>query len=290
MILAGRYAIVTGANQGLGAAIAEAMAKEGASLLLCARDSAKLEQVRAALADKAVADLKILAVVCDVANPAAVDAMVATALAAFPRIDILVNNAGIYGPMGNVEDVNWQEWLDTIQINLMGTVYPCRAVLPAMKRQRYGKIINISGGGATNPMPGITAYAASKAAMVRFAESLALEVKEFGVDVNSVAPGALATRMLDQLLEAGGDKVGTAFHARMQKIKESGGTPLDVGARCCVWLASAASDGVTGKLVAAQWDPYEQFPAHRDDLVHTDIYTLRRIVPKDRGVTWGNDA
>jgi hypothetical protein len=74
----------------------------------------------------------------------------------------------------------------------------------------------------------------------------------------------------------------------MQKLKDSGGTPLSVGAKCCVWLASSASDGITGKLLAAQWDPYEDLPAHAQEL-EGDIYTLRRIVPKDRGKTWGND-
>jgi NAD(P)-dependent dehydrogenase (short-subunit alcohol dehydrogenase family) len=123
---------------------------------------------------------------------------------------------------------------------------------------------------------------------VRFTETLALELKPFGIDVNAVAPGALATRMMDQLLEAKPAAAGDAFMARMQKLKDSGGTPLSVGAKCCVWLASSASDGITGKLLAAQWDPYEDLPAHAQEL-EGDIYTLRRIVPKDRGKTWGND-
>jgi 3-oxoacyl-[acyl-carrier protein] reductase len=170
----------------------------------------------------------------------------------------------------------------------MGTVYPCRAVVPGMKARRRGKIINLSGGGATNPLPGISAYAASKAASVRFTETLALELKPFGIDVNAMAPGALATRMMDQLLNARPAVAGNAFMERMQKLKDSGGTPLSVGAKCCVWLASEASNGITGKLVAAQWDPYEAFPEHAAEL-ESDIYTLRRIVPKDRGRDWGND-
>jgi NAD(P)-dependent dehydrogenase (short-subunit alcohol dehydrogenase family) len=287
MKLKGRICLITGASQGLGAEIAAHFAAEGASLMLCARDEKAVKDVAAALQAKHGG--KALAMRCDVGDPKSVDALVAEILKQFGRIDVLVNNAGIYGPMGAIDEVDWQEWTDAININLMGTVYPCRAVLSAMKAQKSGKIINLSGGGATNPLPGISAYAASKAASVRFTETLALEVKPFGVDVNAVAPGALATRMMDQLLEAKPAAAGDAFMTRMQKLKDSGGTPLSVGAKCCVWLASTASDGITGKLIAAQWDPYEEFPAHAADLDGGDIYALRRITPKDRGKSWGKD-
>ena len=109
-----------------------------------------------------------------------------------------MNNAGVYGPMGSIDTIDWDEWVQAIAINLNGLVYCCRKAVEAFKPNRYGKIINLSGGGATNPLPGISAYAASKAAVVRFTETLALEVKEFGIDVNAVAPGALATRLTDR--------------------------------------------------------------------------------------------
>jgi len=286
MKLTGRTALITGAGQGLGAEIAAHFAAEGAALMLCARDEAGVQQVAQNLARQH--GTKVEATRCDVGDPKSVDALVAETLKRLGGLDILVNNAGIYGPMGAIEDVDWDEWVAAININLMGTVYPCRAVIPAMKARGAGKIINLSGGGATNPLPGISAYAAAKAASVRFTETLALELKPFGIDVNAVAPGALATRMMDQLLEAKPAAAGDVFLARMQKLKDTGGTPLSVGAKCCVWLASSASDGITGKLIAAQWDPYETFPQHAGEL-ESDIYTLRRIVPKDRGKDWGND-
>ena len=180
----------------------------------------------------------------------------AAAANAFGKLDIVVNNAGVYGPMGSIETIDWDEWVQAIAINLNGLVYCCRKAVEAFKPQRYGKIINLSGGGATNPLPGISAYAASKAAVVRFTETLALEVKEFGIDVNAVAPGALATRLTDQLIAAGPDRVGASLHERMTKLQKEGGTPLSVGASLCVYLASAESDGVTGRLIAAQWDPW----------------------------------
>jgi 3-oxoacyl-[acyl-carrier protein] reductase len=162
----------------------------------------------------------------------------------------------------------------------------CRALLPHFKARRYGKIIQLSGGGATNPLPRLSAYAASKAAIVRFAESLALEVQADGIDVNAVAPGALNTRMMRELLDAGPSAVGDAMYERMTRIAESGGTPLETGAALAVFLASPQSDGITGRLLSAVWDPWADLPSHRDELARSDVYTLRRIVPADRGLPW----
>ncbi|WP_119419038.1 SDR family NAD(P)-dependent oxidoreductase [Desertibaculum subflavum] len=288
MILAGRTAIITGASLGLGAAIARRFVEEGASVALCARDGTALDTVVAALQYIAVPGQKVLGMPADVARTADVETLVAQAIEAFGGLDVLVNNAGVYGPMGPLETVPWAAWVEAIAINLHGTVYPCRAVLPHFKARGRGKIINISGGGATNPLPNISAYAASKAAVVRFTETLAEETRGFGIDVNAVAPGALNTRLTDELLQAGPDKVGADFHARMQRIQREGGTPLEKGAALCAWLASPASDGITGKLISAVWDPWADLPAHRADLDDSDIYTLRRIVPKDRGKLWGD--
>jgi NAD(P)-dependent dehydrogenase (short-subunit alcohol dehydrogenase family) len=105
--------------------------------------------------------------------------------------------------------------------------------------------------------------------------------------VNAIAPGALDTRLLDDVLEAGPEQVGQAFYERMLKQKAQGGTPLEKGANLAVFLGSAASDGITGKLISAVWDPWETLPSHLPDLRQTDVYTLRRIVPKDRGLEWG---
>ncbi|HEX7191055.1 MAG TPA: SDR family oxidoreductase, partial [Thermoanaerobaculia bacterium] len=218
-----------------------------------------------------------------------VQRVVRRTLDSFGRIDILVNNAGVYGPLGPIEEIDWDSWVSAIEINLLGSVLFCRAVVPHFKQNRGGKIIQLSGGGATNPLPRITAYAASKAAIVRFAESLAEELREWNVDVNSIAPGALNTRLLDEVLAAGPERVGANFFDRSVKQKETGGAGLDRGAELAVFLASAASDGITGKLISAVWDPFGEFPERIDDLKRSDIYTLRRITPKDRGMTWGRD-
>jgi NAD(P)-dependent dehydrogenase (short-subunit alcohol dehydrogenase family) len=161
-----------------------------------------------------------------------------------------------------------------------------RAVIPLMRKANYGKIINLSGGGATNPLPRISAYAASKAAVVRMNETLAEELKDAHVDVNAIAPGALNTRLLDEVLEAGPEKVGKDFYERSLKQRDKGGAPLEKGAELAVFLASKESDGITGRLISALWDRWEEFPKWRDEMAKNDVYTLRRIVAKDRGLNW----
>jgi len=288
MKLKDRAALITGASQGLGAVIAEMFVAEGASVVLCARSGTALTAISERLQPRLRAGQRVLTRIADVAQPSAVDALVTDAIMAFPQLDILVNNAGVYGPIGAIEDIDWAEWVAAININLMGTVYPCRAMLPHLRALGHGKIINLSGGGATNPLPRVSAYAASKAAVVRFMETLALELEGSGIDVNAIAPGALATRLTDQLIEAGPERAGASFHARMRKIRDEGGTPLEKGAALCVYLASAASDGITGRLISAVWDPWPQMKNHWPEVKSTDIYTLRRIVPRDRGQDWGD--
>jgi 3-oxoacyl-[acyl-carrier protein] reductase len=256
--------------------------------MLCARDADLLSRARDEVGALAGRGQVVDARRADVTSESDVALLVKAAITRFGRLHILVNNAGVYGPMGAVEDVDWSAWVRAMEININGSVLPMRAVLPHFKRQGYGKIVQLSGGGATTPLPRITAYAASKAAIVRLAESVALDVKAHGIDVNSIAPGALNTRMMNELMAAGPATVGEQFYARMKRTAEDGGTPLEIGAGLAVFLASAASDGVTGKLISAPWDPWERLQEHRRDLDGSDIYTLRRILPEDRGKDWGD--
>ena len=115
----------------------------------------------------------------------------------------MINNAGVVGPSGAIDAIDWEEWVRAIQVNLLGSVLMSRAVLPHFKTLGRGKIIQLSGGGATNPLPGLSAYATSKAAVIRFVETLAEETRANHIDVNAIAPGALNTRMLDEFLAAG---------------------------------------------------------------------------------------
>jgi NAD(P)-dependent dehydrogenase (short-subunit alcohol dehydrogenase family) len=287
-VLSGKIALITGANQGFGLEVARSYLSAGADLMLCARNAEMLEGARAELTRSAGAGQKVLARAADVSNEQQVREVVDATINELGGLHILVNNAGVYGPKGQIEDVDWAAWMQAIEINVYGSVLMCKAVLPHLKAQRYGKIIQLSGGGATNPMPRISAYAVSKAAIVRFAETLAEEVRGTGIDINSIAPGALNTRMLDEVLEAGPDKVGKDFYERALKQRDNGGVPLQRGADLAIFLASKASDGITGKLISAVWDNWEHWPEHLDKLSGSDVYTLRRIVGRDRGFEAGD--
>ena len=143
----------------------------------------------------------------------------------------------------------------------------CRAVLPGMRERGYGKIINLSGGGGTGPRPNFSAYATAKAGVVRFTETLAGEVG--GIDVNAIAPGVLNTRMRDDVLEAGPELAGAEY----ELTRDRGETSFEPATQLAVYLASAASDGVSGRLIAALWDDWRTL--HEQDL-DADVYTLRR--------------
>ena len=308
-------ALITGGSQGLGKVIAEHFLREGAHVALCARSEKDLLATRDQLVKKFPSQ-KIVAKTCDVSSEAEVNSLVAFAIRELGSLQALVLNAGVYGPMGPTEEVSLDEWRRAMDINLYGVLLPCRAVIPHFKQNSgsgssrgneaqtqkktetphvvsyketnfRGKIIILSGGGATNPLPNISSYAASKAAVVRLMETLAEELKPFHVDVNAIAPGALATRLVDEVLAAGPEKVGAAFYEKNKQWKEKGATPPEFGANLAVYLASAQSDGITGKLISAQWDPWEKLHEFKADL-NSDIYALRRIVPKDRGKTWGD--
>ena len=256
--------------------------------MLCARNAALLDQARSELLASASPGQKILAQIADVSVESDVQNVVKQTLDQLKGCHILVNNAGVYGPKGEIESVDWTDWMKAIEINVYGSVLMSRAVLPHFKSKGYGKIIQLSGGGATNPLPRISAYAVSKAAIVRYAETLAEEVRGTGIDVNCIAPGALNTRMLDEILEAGPDKVGQVFYERSLKQKETGGAGLDKGAELALFLASSVSDGITGKLISAVWDDWEHWPQHLSELSSSDAYTLRRITGRDRGFAWGD--
>lgn len=284
MKLLGKRAVVTGASQGLGLAIARVFLAEGASVLICARNAAELERARQEL--DAAHPGKVFAERCDVGLEADLDAFAAAAARLLGGVDILVCNAGVYGPKGAIDTVDWAAWVQAIQINLTGTVYCCRAFLPQLRESSRGKILIVSGGGATKPLPNLSAYAASKAGVVRFAETLAEELKAEGIDVNSIAPGALNTRLLDEILEAGPAVVGEGFYKSAMKQRDSGGTSPELGGKLCAYLASTAGDGITGRLISAQWDPWERMESFKEEMRATDVYTLRRIVPAERGKTW----
>lgn len=286
--LAGRNALITGGTRGLGLEIARAYLQAGASgVCVCGRDVTALSAAAAELDALAEPGQRVLALGADVSEPEEAQSLVERAIDALDGLTILVSNAGVYGPKGMVEQVDWADWVRAVEVNLFGPVLMVRAVMSHFVSGAYGKIIQLSGGGEGG-LRGLSAYAASKAAVVRFVETMADESRERGlaVDINAVAPGALNTRMLEEVLAAGPERVGKQFHQRALQQQRSGGVPPRRAAELAVFLGSGASDGITGKLLSAVWDPWAELAERKDDL-DSDVYTVRRIVPSDRGLEWG---
>ena len=161
-------------------------------------------------------------------------------------------------------------------------------MIPYFKKKNKGKIIQLSGGGAASPLPLISSYAVSKAAIVRFVENLSEEVKNYNIDINAIAPGPLNTGMLKEVLKAGPKKVGKKFYNKSLKQKETGGTPFNKVCELILFLGSKYSDGIRGKLISALWDDWKNWTNYKQLLQNTDAYTLRRITGKDRGFEWGD--
>jgi NAD(P)-dependent dehydrogenase (short-subunit alcohol dehydrogenase family) len=281
--LAGKNAIVTGASRGLGLAIAEALGRAGANLLLVARSSEALVETRRQALAAGAPEAHIFP--ADLEHDSAPEAILAEARRVWPRLDILVNNAAIVGPIGKLWENDWDQWRCTIAVNLLAPVALCRLAVPWMVQTGGGTIINLSGGGATKARPHFSAYGTAKAALVRFSETLAEEAAAHHIRVNCVAPGAMNTAMLAAVLHSSPEAAG-AEYAQAQKQAREGGAAPELAAELCVFLASGRSAGITGKLISAVWDPWRKLTAHAGDLRNSDIYTLRRIVPADRGKNW----
>ena len=284
--LTGKNILITGASRGLGSCIARTLRQKGANLLLTAATKEKLAQLNSELSAGLPAGQKTHVVVADLKMPDAASIILAEARKLWDRLDVLVNNAAILGPIGKSWENDWAHWQETLRINLLAPIQLCRACLPWMIEKGRGKIINLSGGGATGSRPNFSAYATAKTGLVRFSEILAHEVYSMNIQVNCVAPGALNTDMTQNILSAGPAKAGEAEYQQAVRQKQNGGTSPQRAADLCAFLASPAGDAITGKLISAVWDSWEKFPNHLEDLKKSDIYTLRRIVPKDRDKNW----
>jgi 3-oxoacyl-[acyl-carrier protein] reductase len=224
---------------------------------------------------------------CDVAEWSQVESAAREILSVWPEIDGLVTCAGIQGAVGRTVTIDPPQWTATVRANLDGTFHAIRAFHAALRRApRRAKVVCFSGGGATKARPNFSAYAAAKTAVVRLVETIAGEERAAPLDINAIAPGAINTRLTDEVVALGPGVVGEAEYQAALKQKAEGGASLERVLDLVEWLLSPASDGISGRLLSAPWDPWPTLARHKDELAGSDTYTLRRIVPADRGQTW----
>jgi NAD(P)-dependent dehydrogenase (short-subunit alcohol dehydrogenase family) len=262
--------LITGAGRGIGKRLAMGFAQAGARVGLLARSQAELDLAKLEIEQAGGNALRLRADVRDLEQlAAAVDRI----RAVFGSLDVLIAAAGVQGPVGPLLSSKPKAWNETVEINLIGAVNACRAALPPMIDKRSGKIILIAGGGSAHSRPNFSAYAASKAALVRFAECLADEVRDHNVQVNAMAPGGVYTHMTDEVLHAGEERAGRKEIEDAEQARITGGVGPEKQIQLALFLASERSNHISGKLIHVN-DDWKRF--ERENM-RPELYTLRRV-------------
>lgn len=264
--------LLTGSSSGIGRALAERLLGRGHEVWGVARSAqpapgAGFRPLRADVSDWAQMEAARRAVERDT-----------------DHLDAVIACAGVQGEIGPALTADPAGWSATVRANLDGTFHTLRAFHPLLARApRRAKAVCFSGGGATKPRVNFSAYGVAKTGVVRLVETIAEETRGQPFDINAVAPGAINTRLTDEVIAKGPAVAGAAEYAAALKQKETGGSSLTRALDLVEYLLSERSDGITGRLISAPWDPWEALQDHATELGSTDIYTLRRIVPEERG-------
>ena len=271
--LDGLVALITGGGRGIGRAIAKAYAAEGARLTLAARTAAELDETARDIAGNYGS--YVLTAITDVTSREQIDEAVARTLDRYGRIDVMVNNAGNIGPVGKLWDNDPEDWARTISVHLMGVFYGCRAVVPVMLNQDSGRIVNMSGVGG----PNMSSYDAAKTGIVNLTENLALELAGTPITVNAISPGSIHTRMWEETRDLALAIGDTATYERGVQVTSGQGASIERAAELAVFLGSDDCGSLSGRLIRAFADPFEQFPARVDDIMDSEAYLMRRVDP-----------
>jgi len=267
--LNGKVALVTGASRGLGQAFAVGLAKAGMSVGITARTSPDLaETLRLIEAQSG----KGIAVPADVTDGKAIPELVERIEKDLGPIDLLVNNAGMGEPFGPTWETDPEEWWRCQEVNLRGPMLCASAMLRRMVPRKRGRIINIASGAGARSLPYMSAYVTSKAALIRFSEVLADEVRPHGIALFAIQPGSVRTRMAEQILSA---SAGKNWFPWLEQVYERGDnvTP-EPATRLILFLASGAADALSGRFFNIAEDP-QDVVERADEILKNDLYALR---------------
>jgi len=276
--------LISGATGGLGGELATELAGLGANLFLFGRDKIKLNSLLRKLNSNLYSN-QIIEIICLDFSLKNIEEKIKLAFSKLPPIDILINNAAIHGPIGNFWENDLLFWKNAFQVNFYCPFILTSLAIPSMILNNKGKIINIAGGGATSSRPGFTSYAVSKTSLVRFTEIAADELKSYNIDINIVSPGAMPTNILKEVLSHNKKNISPNEIKSAKQAFKSGGS-LSKAKDLCIFLASESSNGISGKLISAVWDPWKTLNKYKNKLKNSDIYTLRRIIPEERNENW----
>ena len=283
----GKNIIITGASRGIGFQITKKFIESGSNVAICSKNLKKLKLAISQLEKIKKKNQVLFYQKVDISNKKNVAYFIFTSIKKLKKVDILINNAGGYGPKGKSEKVSWKKWINTIEVNLFGPILLTRLIIKHFKKNNYGKIIQLSGGGVSGPLPFLNAYGTSKIAVVRYMQSLSEEVKNYNININTIAPGAINTDMLKEILKEGPKKVGKHHYKKAMYQRKIGGTSYKKALDLIFFLSSDESNYMKGKIIHSLWDDWKNFSKHKKIIDNSDIYTLKRVSPKDRGLKWG---
>jgi len=275
-LLQNKNIIITGAGRGIGREIAVQCAKEGGRIAAVSRTQKELDETLEIVKEYSHDSFSL---VTDITKKDDVKKLFDKIKDRFLTIDSLVNNAGIQSPIGSFDQNDLNEWEMNINTNLMGTVYCTYEAIKVMIPLHRGTIINLSGGGSTGIRPNFSAYAVAKTAVVKFTETIAAELFDYDIFVNTISPGAINTKMLDEVLALKG-KSGSEYLDALKR-KERGGDDPHLAADLVCFLISENAKGITGKLISAKWDPWREETFRSLLRNDKDAASLRRIDNKN---------
>ena len=272
--LDGSVALISGGGRGLGRVLARTLAARGAAVALIARSG---DQLSATVAEVTAAGGAAAAAPADIADPEATASALKKLQAQLGRADLLINNAGIHGPIAPLWETEHAEWWRTIEVNLGGAYTLTRAVLPEMIAAGRGRIINITSRAGVYRWPLNSAYAASKAALVKLTETLAVETRRHGVSVFSVDPGLLPIGLsADAIQDAAGTNTpeDRVFAWVRNRIAGGHGADPAQAAELVAQIAAGRGDSLSGRHLTVD-DDLDSLLARIDDIKHRDLHTLR---------------
>jgi 3-oxoacyl-[acyl-carrier protein] reductase len=276
--------MITGATRGLGLLVARKFWNAQHDLVIVSRRESDLERISAEFHVKSIEGQNIHPYLFDLKNINLIPELMKEIRDSVGSPDIVINNAAVQGPIGPLQTNDWEEWRTCLDVDLLAPIKICQEVIPAMIMNNYGRIVNISGGGATGPRPNFSSYATAKCGLVRFSETLAQELSPYNITINCVSPGAMNSELTKKILDAGIDSAGQKEYEVAKRLVDDNPHTEIKAADLVFLLTTEPFSGITGRLLSAVWDPHDKIPSISAKLMGTDVYTLRRIVPKDRNL------
>ena len=263
--------LITGASRGIGRALAQHLYKQGYQVSVCARNINELSELQR----ESQGNIRIHTL--DVCNAPALQTWIETECAQQELVPWgLITVAGIHGSIGPFIETSWEEWKQALEVNLYGSAFACKIFASTLvKRNLTGRILLFSGGGATQAIQNLSSYGASKAALVRFGETLALELKDKGITVNAIAPGLVNTALTQTIVTAGRERAGKVLYDKtINQLQDQHGPEKALA--LCSYLLGEETSALSGKLISAVWDDWHTLHKDIHKILDPHLYTLRR--------------